>query len=134
MTGSIIYYANNVVPNGFLVCDGSAINRETYSDLFSVIGTTFGFGNNSTTFNIPNMIDRYVKCSTSVGQAGEGTYIRISHDSNNTMAIPKVFSATKWVSNHGQLYASGQVTSRDINVRDYYIEPKYFTLLPCIKY
>jgi microcystin-dependent protein len=43
------------VPNGWLYCDGSAISRTTYADLFDVIGTAFGSGDGSTTFNIPDM-------------------------------------------------------------------------------
>jgi len=59
--GGIIMYAGgsktDPAPtlNNFLYCDGSAISRTTYSNLFNVIGTTFGAGNGSTTFNIPNL-------------------------------------------------------------------------------
>lgn len=42
------------VPSGWLLCDGSAISRTTYADLFAVIGTNFGAGNGSTTFNLPD--------------------------------------------------------------------------------
>lgn len=45
-------------PSGWLFCDGSAISRTTYSDLFSAIGTTFGTGDGSTTFNLPNFKGR----------------------------------------------------------------------------
>lgn len=58
MIGSIIQYAGSTPPNGFLVCDGSAVSRSDYADLFEVIGTTFGTGDGSTTFNIPDLIDR----------------------------------------------------------------------------
>lgn len=43
------------IPAGFLVCDGSAVNRTTYANLFAAIGTAWGSGNGSTTFNIPNL-------------------------------------------------------------------------------
>lgn len=55
-------------PVGWFVCDGSAISRTVYSALFAAIGTTFGSGDGSTTFNIPNM-QRRVK----VGSGGSGT-------------------------------------------------------------
>lgn len=45
-------------PTGWQVCDGSAINRTTYPKLFALIGTTYGVGNGSTTFNVPNMKGR----------------------------------------------------------------------------
>ena len=53
-TGGIVEYAGTTAPNGWLLCDGSAISRTTYADLFEVIGTTFGEGDGSTTFNLPS--------------------------------------------------------------------------------
>lgn len=52
--GSIIWTADDVVPVGFLLPDGSAVSRSTYADLFGYIGTTYGVGNGSTTFNLPD--------------------------------------------------------------------------------
>lgn len=54
-TGAILPYGGSSAPDGFLVCDGSAISRTDYAALFSVIGTAFGAGDNSTTFNVPDM-------------------------------------------------------------------------------
>ena len=56
--GGIVQYAGEVAPNGWLICDGSAVSRETYSDLYAVIGTTYGVGDGSTTFNLPNLKGR----------------------------------------------------------------------------
>lgn len=58
--GCIYMYGGSVAPSGFLLCDGSAISRTTYSELFSVIGTTYGVGDGSTTFNLPLMEGRVV--------------------------------------------------------------------------
>ena len=55
---SLMAYAGNTAPDGWLVCDGSAINRTTYIDLYNVIGTTYGSGNGSTTFNLPNFLNK----------------------------------------------------------------------------
>ena len=52
--GSITAYAGSTAPSGYLMCDGSAISRTDYADLFAVIGTTYGNGDGSTTFNIPD--------------------------------------------------------------------------------
>ena len=52
--GSMLPYGNANPPAGWLVCDGSAISRTTYADLFSVIGTNYGEGDSTTTFNLPN--------------------------------------------------------------------------------
>lgn len=54
-SGSVIEYAGDTAPNGWLICDGSAISREIYANLFEVIGLTFGGGDGTTTFNIPNL-------------------------------------------------------------------------------
>ena len=53
--GTIITFANQNPPTDYLKCDGSAVNRYTYSDLFAVIGTSFGIGNGATTFNLPTL-------------------------------------------------------------------------------
>ena len=55
------YCGNNSIPNGYLICDGSEISRTTYVDLFNVIGTTYGVGNESTTFNVPNFTDKFME-------------------------------------------------------------------------
>ena len=55
LVGSIYMFAGSTAPEGFLFCDGSAVSRSTYSDLFEVIGTTYGAGNGSTTFNLPDL-------------------------------------------------------------------------------
>lgn len=53
--GTRIMFDGTSAPDNYLLCDGSAISRTTYSDLFGVIGETFGSGDGSTTFNIPDM-------------------------------------------------------------------------------
>ena len=53
--GAIIPFTGTTAPNGYMICDGTAISRTEYAELFSVIGTTFGSGDGSTTFNIPNL-------------------------------------------------------------------------------
>lgn len=65
--GSYIQFAGSQAPEGFLVCNGGAISRTTYSALFAVIGTTYGSGDGSTTFNLPNLTDRFLQGSTTSG-------------------------------------------------------------------
>lgn len=55
LIGTIQMYAGATAPNGWFLCNGQAISRTTYADLFAVIGTTYGSGNGSTTFNLPNL-------------------------------------------------------------------------------
>lgn len=52
--GSMIPYSSEVIPNGFLPCDGSEVSRTEYKDLFAVIGITYGAGDGETTFNLPD--------------------------------------------------------------------------------
>lgn len=66
--GSTLEWFSTTIPDNWLVCDGSAVSRTTYSDLFAVIGTTFGEGDGSTTFNLPN-----TKGRTIVGLDAEDT-------------------------------------------------------------
>lgn len=69
--GSYIQFAGSQAPAGFLVCNGGAISRTTYSKLFAVIGTKYGSGDGSTTFNLPNLTDRFLQGSASVGTVKE---------------------------------------------------------------
>ena len=56
--GSIQMFAGSTAPSGWLVCDGSVVSRSAYSDLFKVIGTTYGAGNSNSTFTLPDMRGR----------------------------------------------------------------------------
>ena len=59
--GSVIMYADDVVPTGWFECDATAVSRTTYAGLFAVIGTTFGTGDGSTTFNLPDMRGEFAR-------------------------------------------------------------------------
>lgn len=52
--GTILLMGGTTVPTGYLACNGAAVSRTTYATLFARIGTTYGSGNGSTTFNLPN--------------------------------------------------------------------------------
>jgi microcystin-dependent protein len=56
--GSLLPFAGSSAPDGFLLCDGSAVSRSTYSALFSAIGEAYGVGDGSTTFNLPDLRGR----------------------------------------------------------------------------
>lgn len=68
LTGMIFAFAGNTLPGGYLSCDGSQVSRTTYKKLFDVIGTTYGAGDGSTTFTLPNLIDRFLEGSSAAGQ------------------------------------------------------------------
>jgi microcystin-dependent protein len=56
--GIISQFAGATAPPGYLLCDGAAVSRSTYSSLFTTIGTAYGTGNGTTTFNLPNLQNR----------------------------------------------------------------------------
>jgi len=59
--GGIIAVASVTAPTGYLECNGAAISRTTYADLFAAIGTTFGAGDGSTTFNLPDLRGEFIR-------------------------------------------------------------------------
>ena len=64
-TGTIVPWSAASLPTGFLECAGAAVSRSTYSALFAIVGTTYGAGDGSTTFNLPNLQD-----NIAVGKSG----------------------------------------------------------------
>ena len=66
--GAMMAWASDVIPANWLLCDGTAVSRSTYASLFAIIGTTYGSGDGSTTFNLPNLKGR-----TIVGKDGAQT-------------------------------------------------------------
>lgn len=68
--GAILSYGGDTAPTGWLLCDGSAVSRTTYAQLFEVIGTKYGPGDGSTTFNLPNGVSGAELYP--VGDAGSG--------------------------------------------------------------
>lgn len=56
--GALLPYAGSSAPDGFLLCDGAEVSRTAYASLFAVIGTTYGAGNGTTTFGVPDLRGR----------------------------------------------------------------------------
>jgi len=59
-TGAMLPYCGSSAPTSWLICDGTAVSRTTYATLFSIIGTTYGAGDGSTTFNLPDSRGRTI--------------------------------------------------------------------------
>jgi len=66
--GALMPYAGTAAPAGYLLCDGTAVSRTTYADLFAVVSTTYGAGNGTTTFNVPDLRQKFP-----MGKAASGT-------------------------------------------------------------
>jgi len=67
-TATIVPWSSSSIPTGFLECNGAAVSRSTYSALFAIVSTTYGAGNGSSTFNVPNLADN-VAIGKSPGKA-----------------------------------------------------------------
>ncbi|MEM4711396.1 MAG: tail fiber protein, partial [Candidatus Woesearchaeota archaeon] len=87
--GMIIPYAGSSAPSGWLICDGSAVSRTTYSALFAVIGTTYGVGDGSTTFNLPNLKGR-VPVGLDTSQTEFNTLGKIGGEKTHTLTISEM--------------------------------------------
>lgn len=95
--GSVIAFAGATAPSGYLTCDGSAVSRATYANLFAAIGTVNGAGDASTTFNLPDLRGRFLRgfsnqASTDVDRATRtaavaGTFTVGSGSTNGTSTI-----------------------------------------------
>lgn len=65
--GVVQAFAGNTVPDGWLLCDGSAVSRTDYAGLYAVIGTTYGAGDGTDTFNLPNLVDKFIQGNAVAG-------------------------------------------------------------------
>ena len=86
-TGSLIMWGTATAPTGYLLCDGAAVNRTTYAALFAVISTTFGVGDGSTTFNVPNYTNRMPYGTTLAATGGSADAVVVSHTHTATSTV-----------------------------------------------
>jgi len=87
-TGSLIMWTTGTAPTGWLLCAGTAVSRSTYAALFAVIGTTFGVGDGSTTFNLPNYTNRMPYGTTVGSTGGSANAVVVSHTHTATVTDP----------------------------------------------
>jgi microcystin-dependent protein len=106
--GVILYFANTTVPSGWLFCDGTAISRTTYAGLYLIIGTTYGVGDNSTTFNLPDLRGQFIR-----GWAGNTSTVAVVTGSiaTTTLTVTAVTSGTLRI---GQVISGTGVTANTV--------------------
>lgn len=154
VTGKIEWFAFNTPPDGYLVCNGANVSRETYADLFAVIGTTFGAGDGSTTFNIPDLRDRYIigantnalgaqiaeqlpNIKGSMSRSGSGAFVGLSSTDSGALSSTDSTSIIISPTGTGFIYkdlAFNAHRSNSIYTDNGHIYPLSLALLPCIKY
>ena len=115
-TGSVHVMATTTVPSGYLECDGSAISRTTYSALFTIIGTTWGTGDGSTTFNVPDLRGEFVRGWDNGKGTDSGRGFASSQTDQNKSHN---HSATSTVTDPGHFH-----TTENFVVRSNYQEPR----------
>jgi len=137
-TGSIATIASVSTPTGYLDCDGAAVNRTTYADLFAEIGTVFGVGNGTTTFNLPDLRGEFIRgwddsrgvdtgrvFGSSQADAFESHTHTISAGNDVGTGTQRVESAN----NNSEDFALTSSATGDTETR-----PRNIALLYCIKY
>tara|TARA_R100001594_G_scaffold147493_1_gene200586 strand:+ start:507 stop:1133 length:627 start_codon:yes stop_codon:yes gene_type:complete len=102
--GTIKPWPKAAAPDGYVLCDGAAISRTTFADLFAVIGTTYGAGDTSTTFNVPNLAGKFPQGkdgSNSLAGTGGANTVTVSVTNNQaaTNATNQTVSITGNISN-----------------------------------
>ena len=163
-TGAVFYFAANTEPTGFLKCDGRPVSRTNYSALFAVTGTTYGVGDGSTTFNLPDLRGEFIRgwddgrgvdASRAFGSAqgyatakpqtttatrllGDGTTTTIDASTTNPSAIgfTRVSKTTEGVT-AGTIDSTGSGQEIDVLqgvTGDAETRPRNVALLACIKY
>lgn len=90
VVGAVVAFAGSTTPQGWLLCDGSAVSRTDYAALYAVIGTTYGAGNGSTTFNLPNLIDKFVEGSATAGTVKSAGLPNITGTLNLGEGCPRI--------------------------------------------
>lgn len=98
--GSVMQFAGTSVPSGWLRCDGSTVSRSGYSTLFSAIGVTWGSGDGSTTFTLPDLRDRFtIGAGTTYNLASTGGQVAVA------LTIPNLASHTHTIADPGHDHA-----------------------------
>ena len=143
--GTIIAVAYTGVPEGYMHCNGAAVNRTTYVNLFNKIGTTYGAGDGSTTFNLPNTVARFLE-----GGIGAGTYYEagLPNITGNISAFKSSISGAFVGSNNTDRYDGWNDNEDEYAVSTSFdasrsnsiygasttVQPPAMTVIYCIKY
>lgn len=136
-SGLIMFYASSTLPSGFLKCNGAAVSRTTYASLFAAIGTTFGTGDGSTTFNLPDMRGYFPRAWADNGSVDSGRSFGSTQSDQNLAHTHTTTYDYLGQSGGGGSWVGGSIastwnsmsTSGGTEAR-----PKNVAVLACIKY
>ena len=102
--GAIKPWTKTAAPAGYLLCDGSAVSRSTYADLFAVVSTTYGAGDGSTTFNVPDLQGKFAQgkdgSNNLAGTGGANTVtVNLTNNQAATSTTTQAVTVTGSISN-----------------------------------
>ena len=148
-TGMIAFFDLTDIPDGWLLCDGSAVSRTTYANLFAKIGTRHGAGDGSTTFNLPDMDARFLEGTTDTGQVGTSVEpglpnitgsIRAQSDTilESGCFVRGTAVSSAWTLIHSDYYSTDLIRFSAKNVNPIFsstttVQPASLRSLACIK-
>jgi microcystin-dependent protein len=148
--GAVMSFAMNSAPTGWLACNGAAVSRSTYSALFSAVSTTYGTGDGSTTFNVPDLRGYFVRGWGVAGQNGtnsdgtaSGTFAAKQADALKTHTHPyeknvntlnAAFGATAFNQVWNGFNGNGSNTGNPSTGTSTETRPKNIAMLYCIKF
>jgi len=118
-TGGMLMWGTSSAPTGYLLCNGAAVSRSTYSALYAVLGTAYGSGDGSTTFNVPDFRDRFpvgagtTYSANSSGGSADAVVVSHTHTATSSVTDPGHVHSVQYnfggASNPGQP-SSGETT------------------------
>ena len=142
--GTVNYFANVTSPNGYLICNGQAVNRITYAELFAAIGTLYGVGDGSTTFNVPELRGEFIRGADNGRGVDAGRVLGTIQAFSTNLPVPMGLDAWGFSPNGAENNGPQHITSSD----DYFgianpsmnllnpveTRPRNIALMPCIKF
>ncbi|QTI81487.1 tail fiber protein (plasmid) [Roseomonas marmotae] len=142
--GSYIYFAGSFVPDHYLLCNGAAVSRTDYADLYAVIGNTYGAGDGSTTFNLPNAIDKFLEGSGTSGTEIAAGLPDITGYIGGVMRVHYPSGAVKQDTTFNNFANTGTQGGQEVSLKasnldaifgnSATVQPPALTALPCIRY
>lgn len=136
--GTVAHFAANAAPAGWLACNGAAVSRTLYAALFSAVGTTYGAGDGSTTFNLPDLRGEFLRGLDSgrgvdsgrgIGTAQAANIGAHTHGVPNLASSGSVFSST--TSGASAITLNEQTSSANPTGEN---RPRNVAMLACIKF
>lgn len=134
--GSVIWYAANTPPAGYLKANGDTVSRTTYAALFAAIGTTFGAGDGSTTFKLPDLRAEFIRGWDDGRGVDSGRVFGSSQGQAIESHSHGGFTALANVAGGGYAFGSGstQLTTTTATTGGAETRPRNVALLACIKF